>query len=87
MIWSDWCVARKLVVVVVVTPWWQEMVEGRRKWSSSACQVAEIRGNVAKQKLPRSPRALDGLNWTLLWGRVECFFEEKNTRKQFFKGK
>ena len=79
MIWSDWCVARKLVVmvVVVVTPWWQEMVEGRRKWSSSACQVAEIRGNVAKQKLPRSPRALDGLNWALLWGRVECFFEEK----------
>ena len=73
------CVARKLVVmvvVVVVTPWWQEMVEGRRKWSSSACQVAEIRGNVAKQKLPRSPRALDGLNWALLWGRVECFFEE-----------
>ena len=56
MIWSDWCVARKLVVmvvVVVVTPWWQEMVEGRRKWSVVACQVAEIRGNVAKLKLPQ----------------------------------
>lgn len=41
------------MLVVVVTPWWQEMVEGRRKWSVVACQVAEIRGNVAKQKLPQ----------------------------------
>ena len=48
---SDWCLARKLVVVV--TPWWQEMVEGRRKWSVVACQVAEIRGNpvVARPKI------------------------------------
>ena len=33
------------VLEMVVTPWWQEMVEGRRKWSVVACQVAEIRGN------------------------------------------
>ena len=57
---SDWCVVRMLVVVV--TPWWQEMVEGRRKWSLVACQVAEIRGNVAKQKLPQleGPRRSKG---------------------------
>ena len=42
------------MLVVVVTPWWQEMVEGRRKWSVVACQVAEIRGNVAKIASTRS---------------------------------
>ena len=46
-------VATGPVVEVVVTPWWQEMVEGRRKWSVVACQVAEIRGNpvVARPKI------------------------------------